>query len=285
MNNKSKTFKYLIAVILYGTIGFFLHYVSAASEFVVMCRGLIGSIFILFIMFITKNLPDLKSIKDNLFMLILSGMSLGFNWIFLFAGYKYAVAITSLLNYLAPMIVVLISAMYLKEKLTKKQLICTLLSLIGIILVSGLFDGQISADIHCFIYGILAAIGFVAVVLCNKKIKNIKALDKTVVQLFFSFLTVLPYVLINHSIPTSLDINSILIIVMLGVVHTGIAYILYFNSIDTLPVSEVAILGYIEPVMSILTGALIFNEKLTIFGAIGALLILLSAMFSELKTR
>lgn len=285
MNNKSKTFKYLVAVILYGTIGFFLHYVSAASEFVVMCRGLIGSIFILFVMFITKNLPDLKSIKENLLMLVISGMALGFNWIFLFAGYKYAVAITSLLNYLAPIFVVLISTLYLKEKLTKKQLVCTLLSLIGIVLVSGLFDGQISADIHCFIYGGLAAIGFVVVVLCNKKINNIKSLDRTVVQLFVSFLTVLPYVLINHSIPTSLDTNSILIILMLGIVHTGIAYILYFNSIDGLAVSEVAILGYIEPVMSILTGALIFNENITILGAIGAMLILLSAMFSELKTK
>ena len=282
MNNNTKTFKYLFAVLLYGTIGYFLHYVDAASEFVVMCRGLIGSIFIFVVMIIRKQLPDIQAIKKNLFMLVLSGVALGLNWIFLFAGYRYAVAITSLINYLAPMMVVVISALYLKEKLTKKQLICLALSLLGIILVSGLFDGEISADIHCFVYGFLAAIGFVVLVLCNRKIHDIKPLDKTVVQLFASFLTVLPFVLINHSIPEHLDVNSMLIVCMLGVVHTGIAYILYFSSIDTLPVSEVAIVGYLEPVLSILTGAIIFDEKVTVFGGIGALLILLSAMASEL---
>lgn len=280
-----KTIKYLFAVILYGTIGYFLHFVNAESEFIVMCRGFIGSLFILLVMFIRNDLPNIKSIKNNLLMLIISGVALGLNWIFLFAGYKYGVAITSLFNYLAPIMVVIISSLFLHEKLSNKQIVCIVFSLIGIILVSGLFDGEINGDIHCFIYGILAAIGFVILVLCNRKIKNIKPLDKTIVQLFVSFLTVLPFVLINSSIPSNLDKDSILIILMLGIVHTGIAYIFYFNSIDTLPVHKVAILGYIEPVLSILTGAVIFNEKMSLFGGIGAIMILISALMNELSSK
>ena len=279
----SRTISYLVAVILYGTIGYFLHFVNASSEFVVMCRGLIGSIFIFLVMLIKRDLPNLKSIKNNLLMLVISGIALGLNWIFLFAGYRYAVAITSLLNYTAPIMVVIICALYLKEKLNKKQIGCIICSFIGIVLVSGLFDGGFSADYHCFVYGLLAAVCFVVLVLCNRKITKIKPLDKTVVQLFFSFLTVLPYVLINNSIPQSLDSQSLSIIIMLGVVHTGIAYILYFNSIDTLPVSKVAILGYIEPVLSILTGAIVFKEKITVFGGIGAIMILVSALMNEIK--
>lgn len=278
-----KTFKYLISVIIYGTIGYFLHFVNASSEFVVMCRGLIGSIFIFIVMMCTRNLPDLKSIKKNLLMLVLSGVSLGFNWIFLFAGYRYAVAITSLFNYMAPIFVVIITTLYMKEKLNKKQIICIGIAFLGIVFVSGLFDGEITADIHCFIYGLLAALGFVVLVLCNKKIKDIKPLDKTVVQLFASFLTVLPVVLINNEIPTNLDTQSLMIIIMLGVVHTGFAYILYFNSIDTLSSSKIAILGYVEPVLSILIGTLVFNEDMSIFGYIGAILILGSAIYSELS--
>lgn len=277
-----KTFKYLTAVIIYGTIGYFLHFVNVSSEFVVMCRGLIGSLFILVVMLLTKNLPDFKAIKKNLLMLVISGASLGFNWIFLFAGYRYAVAITSLMNYLAPIFVVIITTLFMKEKLSVKQIICIVVAFIGIVLVSGLFDGEISADIHCFVYGLLAAVGFVILVLCNKKIKNIKPLDKTVVQLFASFLTVLPVVLIRHDIPSSLDTNSLLIILMLGIVHTGIAYILYFGSIDTLPSSKIAILGYVEPVLSIVIGTVVFNEKMSIFGFIGAILILGSALYNEL---
>lgn len=278
-----KTLMYLAAVIIYGTNGYFLHYINCSSEFVVMCRGLIGSIFILLMMFISKNLPDLKSIKKNLLMLIISGASLGFNWLFLFAGYRYAVAITSLCNYTAPIIVVIISSLYLKEKLKTKQIVCIGIAFIGIVLISGLFDGEISSDIHCFTYGFLAAIGFVILVLCNKRIKDIKPLDKTVVQLFVSFLTVLPVVLTKHYIPASLDTNSLIILIMMGVINTGVAYILYFNSIDTLPAHQIAILGYVEPVLSILIGTIIFKESMTFLGGIGAILILGAALFNEIS--
>lgn len=276
-----KTIKYLFAVILYGTIGYFLHYVYVASEFVVMCRGLIGSLFILLVMFINKDLPDLKAIRNNLFYLAISGIALGLNWVFLFSGYKYSISISSLCNYTAPIMVVIISSIFLKEKITPKQIVCIVCSFIGILLISGIFDNNETNNMHGFIYGLLAAIGFVVLVLFNRKLKNIKPLDKTVVQLFFSFITVLPYVLINKNIPTSLDRDSILIIILLGILHTGVAYILYFGSIDTLPVSKVAILGYIEPVLSIITGVVFFKEQLSVLGGIGALLILASALISE----
>lgn len=278
----SATLKYLIAVIIYGTIGYFLHYVNCESEFVVMCRGLLGSLFILLVMFVKNDLPDFKRIKDNLLMLIVSGVSLGLNWLFLFAGYRYAISTTSLCNYMAPMIVVVVSAVFLKEKLSVKQIVCILISLFGITLLSGLFDGQLVSDIHCFIYGLAAAIDFVVLVLCNKRIHNIKPLDKTVVQLFVSFLTVLPVVLIRNLIPTSLNDNSLVLLIIIGVLHTGVAYILYFNSIDILPVHKVAIIGYIEPVLNILIGTIVFNEKMTLYGYIGAILILSSALINEL---
>lgn len=278
----SDTLKYLIAVIIYGTNGFFVRFINCSSEFIVLCRGLIGSLFILSIMFVLKDLPDIKSIKKNSLMLIISGIALGLNWIFLFAGYKYAISITSLCNYTAPIMVVIISSFIYKEKLNIKQILCVLFAFIGIVLLSGLFDGHINGDIHCFIYGFLAAGGFVVIVFCNRNMHDIKPLDKTVVQLFVSILTVLPFVIVNSSFPTSLDRTSIIILIMMGVINTGLAYIFYFNSIDKLPVHKVAIIGYIEPVLSILIGAIVFNEQLSIFGIIGTILILVSALVNEL---
>ena len=282
MFDLSPTVKYLIAVVIYGTIGFFLHFVEASSEFIVLCRGLIGSLFIGLVMLLKKDTPDINAIKKNLKMIVLSGVALGLNWVFLFAGYKYAVSIASLCNYTAPIMVVLISTIIYKLKLNRNQILCIIGSFVGIVMISGIFDTNSSIDIKAMIYGLLAAIGFVVLVLCNKKIKDIKPLDKTITQLFVSALTVLPYVFLNNGFPTHLDNKSLLIVLMLGVVHTGIAYIFYFNSIDVLEVNKVAILGYIEPVLSILTGAFIFNEKLSIFGIIGAILILSSALINEL---
>lgn len=278
----NNTIKYLIAVMIYGTNGFFVHFINASSEFVAMCRGLIGSLFILLVMFASKDLPNKNSINKNLDMLVLSGISLGLNWVFLFAGYKYAIAITSLLNYLAPIMVIVITSFIYKEKLNNKQIICIFMALVGIVLISGLFDGHISNDIHCFIYGILAAIGFVSLVLCNRKIKGIKPLDKTVVQLFVSFLTVLPFVIFNNGLPSSLDTTSILILIMMGIINTGVAYIFYFGSINTLPVHKIAIIGYIEPVLSIIIGVLVFKEPISMYGVIGAVMILSAALLSEL---
>lgn len=278
----SPTLRYLIAITIYGTIGLLLHFTSCASEFVVICRGFIGSLFIGLVMLIKHDLPDLKAIKKNLKWLLMSGVALGLNWVFLFAGYKYGVAVSSLCNYMAPVIVVVISAIFLKTRLSDKQIICVICAVIGVILVSGIFESNSSVDIHCVVYGLMAAIGFVVLVLCNKKIKNIKPLDKTIVQLFASAVTVLPYVIMNDSFPKTIDNTTLIIVLVLGIVHTGIAYILYFNSIDVLSSDKIAILGYLEPVLSILTGALIFKEQLSLFGIIGAILILVSALMNEL---
>lgn len=284
MKKTSATIRYLIAVVIYGTIGFFLHYVNASSEFVVLCRGVIGSLFIGVVMLASENLPDIKAIKNNLKYIVVSGIALGLNWVFLFEGYRYSVAVASLCNYIAPIIVVIISSMFLKEKLNNFQIGCIILAFVGIVLISGVLDQQSKIDYRCVIYGLLAAVGFVILVLCNKQIKDIKPLDNTIAQLLVSALTVLPYVIINNSFPKSLDLSSGMILLCLGIIHTGIAYIFYFNSIDELPANKVAIYGYIEPVLSVLTGAFVFNEELSIYGIIGAVLILASALVNEIVT-
>ena len=271
----------MISVGIYGTIGFFLHYIDASSEFIVFCRGMIGSLFIVLVMLLTKNPPDLKAIRKNFVLLFVSGVALGLNWVLLFAGYRYGIAVTSLCNYIAPIIVVIISSWFLKEKLSKVQTLCVTGAFIGILLLSGVFDKNDDVDYHCILYGLLAAIGFVVVVLCNKRIEGVKPMDKTLTQLFVSAITVLPFVIINDGFPKTMDLKSGLIILCLGVVHTGIAYILYFGSIDVLPANKVAIFGYLEPVLSVLTGAFIFNEDLSMLGAVGAVLILASALISE----
>lgn len=278
---KSDSIKYLLAVTIYGTIGLFIRYVNASSEFIVFCRGTIGSLFIAIVMLIKRQKIDFKAISSNLSLLAMSGVCLGLNWVFLFSGYKRALALTSLCNYTAPIFVVIISTLFLKEKINFKQIICIITSFVGVVLISGIFDSR-GVDLYCIVCGMLAAACFVGLVLLNRRFKNIKDLDKTIIQLAFSAITVLPYMVINSSIPTSLDTTSIIILILLGIVHTGIAYILYFSSIDTLPVEEVAVLGYIEPALSVIIGILILQETSSLFSIIGAIVIIVSAILIEL---
>ena len=264
-------------------MGYFLSLIDVSGEFTVLVRGGLGSLFVLLIMFLRKQKIDLEGIKKNILFLILSGISLGLNEKFLFNGYKYAVSLTSLGNYTAPISVIVISALFLKEKISFKQALCIVSSFIGVLCLSGIFTEN-NVDITGLIYGLLASIGFVALVFFNKKLDNINPFDKTFMQLAFSFLTVLPFALINKSIPTSFDLKTILVLTMLGTIHTGFAYILYFDAIKTLSLVYIATIGYVEPVMSVLTGALLLSEPMNIYSVIGAILIIGSACVCQLMS-
>ena len=280
MRNKA-VLNYLFALSLYGTIGLFLHFIDYSSEFVVLCRGLLGSLFILSVIYFTKEKINIESIKNNMFLLISSGVALGLNWVFLFAGYRYGIAITSLCNYMAPVIVVLITTIFYKEKINYKQIICIIVAFIGMLLLVGIFDNNDTGDIHCVVYGLLAAIGFVVLILCNRKLNNIKPLDKTFIQLLFSAITVLPYVIINSGFPQTFNTRSTILVMILGIVHTGVAYICYFSAINTLPAQSIAVLGYLEPVLNLIIGAIFLKEKISFLGITGAILIILASIGNE----
>ena len=274
--------RYLFALCLYGTIGFFLHFVDYSSEFVVLCRGLLGSLFIFLVLRFRKEKTDPAAIKRNLLRLAVSGIALGFNWVFLFAGYRYGIALSSLCNYIAPVIVVMITSLFYKEHINIRQVFCIIAAFKGMLLLLGIFEGNTETDTHAVVYGLLAAIGFVILVLCNRRMEDIEALDKTLIQLLFSAAIVFPYVLLNSGFPTAFDLTSALIVLMLGFLHTGVAYICYFSSINVLPAQSIAVLGYLEPVLNLLIGSLILHERIGIAGIVGAALIILASIGNEL---
>ncbi len=279
----SATLRYLFALFLYGTIGFFLHFVKYSSEFVVLCRGLLGSLFIGIVLLLRRKKMDLAAIRKNLKLLLLSGFSLGFNWVFLFAGYRHGIAISSLCNYMAPIIVVIITALIYKEKITMKQIFFICLAFVGMLLLIGVIGNSVSVDPYCVIYGLLAALGFVILVLCNRRLEGIEPLEKTLVQLLASAAIVFPYVAINRGFPTSFDLTSSIIVLILGFLHTGVAYICYFSSINVLSSQSIAILGYLEPVLNFVIGVLVFHEPLGFTSILGALFILIASLGNELS--
>ena len=286
MNPAVERIKYILAVVLYGTIGIFLRFVRVPSEIVAMCRGVFGSLFILLFLTLRGRRPDERAIRENLKWLLIGGVSLGLNWIFLFAAYiQTTVAVASLCNYMAPVIVILIAPFVLGERFDWKKMLCVAAAFCGIILVSGVTDGS-GGNPAGVALGLAAAACFVVIVICNRKLRGIPALDKSVVQLAVSAVTILPYALIrNAGTPLAPDLRSVLIILTLGVLHTGVAYCLYFSGMGSLPVQTVAILGYLEPVVSVLCSAFFLREAMGTAGWIGAALIVGAAVVSETVNR
>ncbi len=285
-NVRVNTFKYIVAVVIYGTIGPILRYINLPPEIVVCSRGVIGSLSILLFMKVTGRRLDGQAIRSNMVPLILSGIFLGLNWVFLFAAYvRISVAVASLLNYTAPIMVVIIAPFLYKEKISPFKAFCIAVAFIGVVLTSGVVSVGIGRiDLIGIVLPILSAFAFVGIVICNKRLTSIDSYNKAVIQLAASAITVLPYAIIsNLGSDISPDPRSLILTAMLGIIHTGAAYCLYFSALGILSVQSIALFGYLEPVVSVIGSVFILHQNLDIYGWIGAVLIIAASAASELK--
>ena len=275
------------SMLIFSSIGIFVKYIPMPSSVIAFARGLIGMIFLLLVVLVTKNKLSFANIRNNLIVLVLSGAAIGFNWIFLFEAYNYTtVATATLTYYLAPFFVMLASPFVLKEKLTVKQFICLIGALLGMVFVSGVIKNGIPEvnEIKGILFGLGAAVLYATVIILNKKLKEISAYEKTIMQLGTAAVVVLPYTFLTEDISAiRFTTLSVILLLVAGIVHTGIAYAFYFNSMKDLKAQTVAIFSYIDPAVAILLSAFVLKEEMDIYGIIGAVLILGSAFVSEIN--
>ena len=282
------TFKLTLSMIIFGTIGIFRRYIPLPSSLVAMTRGLTGMLFLLLVMVLRKRGMNRTAVRRKLGLLCLSGAAIGVNWILLFEAYNYtSVATATLCYYLAPMFVILASPLVVGERLTAKKLICVLTALLGMVFVSGVLEsGGGSSDLRGVLLGLGAAVLYASVVLMNKQLGDVPAYDRTIVQLGSSAAVLLPYVLLTENLGTlSFTPGTIALLLVVGVVHTGIAYALYFGSLMQLKAQTAAILSYIDPVVAVLLSALVLREHMSLLSGLGAVLVLGAAVVSELPSR
>ena len=276
----------LSAMLIFGTIAIFVRNIELTSKEIAALRGVIGSIFLLGVMLFSKEKTSFSAIKKNLPILVLSGLGVGANWIFLFEAYKYTtVSIATLSYYCAPIFVTIMAPIILKEKISLIKFLCVCTAMVGMLCIVGTNKGSIGEGYNHFlgiIYGLTAAVGYASVILMNKFIKGLKGVETTVTQLVFASILLLPYVMITSGFDFSKMTGiSWGYMIFLGIVHTGFAYALYFSSLKELKGQTIAVLSYIDPITAVLISALFLGEQLTIFQIIGGILILGSTFISE----
>ncbi len=286
--NKSK-FSLILSMFIFGTIGIFRRYIPLPSSLLALARGAIGVIFLLIFMMFRKEKVSFKEIKNKILILCISGVAIGFNWILLFEAYNYTtVATATLCYYMAPVFVIIASPFLFKEKLTLKKIICVISALAGMVLVSGVIETGFTgiSELKGVLFGLGAAILYASVVLMNKKTAGVPAYPKTAIQLGSAAIVLLPYTIFTENFAEiTFEPLTIIMLIVVGVVHTGITYALYFGSMDNLKAQTVAIFSYIDPVVAIILSGLILNEAMSIFGVIGAVLVLGSTMMSEINIK
>ena len=276
----------ILSMVIFGTIGIFRRLIPLPSGMIAMMRGLTGSIFLALVMAVRGIRPDMKAVRGKLFLLCASGCMMGFNWIFLFEAYRYtSVAAATVCYYMAPVFVLIASPFVLYERMTRKQMLCVPAALLGVVLVSGIIETGFSgaSELRGILLGLAAALLYASVILSNKHLGSVPVFEKTAVQLFSAGAVLIPYVLLaERSTQKSFTPASILLLAIVCVVHTGLAYVLYFGSIDHLKAHSVALLSYIDPVVAVILSALLLREWLGIAGILGSVLVIGAAVFSEL---
>ncbi len=281
---KLSLIKLTISMVVFGTIGVFVRHIDAERGFIALVRGAVGAVFLLLLLLVMKKKPSLQAIKKNLIYLILSGAAIGVNWILLFESYSYTtIATSTLCYYMAPVFVILVSPFLLRERITLKKGICVGVALLGMVLVSGVLEGG-GANPGGYVGVILAlgaAVFYATVTILNKKLCDISSYDMTIVQLSVAALTVLPYTMLAENNDFSaITPTAIVLLIVVGVVHTGICYALFFSSIQELETQTVAIFSYLDPIVAVIL-SLALGDDMTLLMGIGAVLIIGALLSSE----
>ncbi len=284
--NGQALMKYLCALLLFGLNGIVASHIALNSYEIVFLRTLIGSVLLMVVFLLGRGRFHWKVHKGDAAFIVLSGAAMGASWMFLYEAYQQiGVSYASLLYYCGPVIVMILSPLLFKEKLTIPKIVGFLIVLVGIVLVNGKMavDRGSTWGLLC---GVMSAVMYFFMVTLNKQAREIVGLENAVIQLTVSFLTVAVFVGIKQAFVIHVPVSSWPWILVLGLVNTGIGCYLYFSPLSKLPVQTVAICGYLEPLSAVVFATLLLGEKMSAFQYIGAVCIIGGAMIGELiKTK
>lgn len=276
--------KYILALLLFGTNGIVASRIALSSYEIVLLRTMIGSLLLIALFLLNKGHFQFYRRKKDFLFLAISGMAMGISWMFLYEAYQQiGVSLSSLLYYCGPVIVMALSPLLFREKLTLPKIFGFALVLLGLVLVNGniVGDTQSHWGILC---GILSAVMYAFMVICNKKAVQITGMENATLQLTVSFLTVAVFVTAVKGIQVDATSADLPWILLLGLVNTGIGCYFFFSSINDLPVQTVAICGYLEPLSAVVFSVLLLKESMSLAQVIGAVLIIGGAVLGSIAT-
>lgn len=278
---------FLLSMIIFGAVGVFAKYIDMSSSKIALFLSLIGAVFLLIIFVCRKQKITWDIVKKSAVPLVIAGIALSGNWIFLFQAYKETTIVNAALSYyFAPVLVIMLSPLVLKEKLSLKKVLCIVVALLGLFLILQNSTQQTTGNHLLGIgFGLIAASFYAALTMTNKFIKGLDGLTITLLQLGLSVILLFPFVLFTDGFNfSSITEKTVLLMLLLGVLHGGVGFYMFFTGMKGLKAQSIAVLSYVDPLTSLLISALVVREKMTLVQLIGAALLLGSIWIGETGT-
>ena len=277
----------ITSMTVFGTLGIFVRNIPVSSGELALYRAILAALLIAVFLLVTKQKIPFANIKREVPLLLASGVAMGINWILLFEAYKYTtVSVATLSYYFAPVIVTVVCPILLKELLTGKQIVCFVMSTLGLVLITGIGDIGGGSDFLGILFGLGAAVFYATVILLNKFIKNVEGIHRTFLQFLSAIVILIPYVIMTSGVTLG-NLNGLgwANLLIVGLIHTGVTYCMYFSSLKELPGQKAAILSYIDPLVAVLISVTILGESMTVWQVIGGILILGFTLWNEISPK
>ena len=280
---KSPRLRLITAMTVFGTIGIFVRNVPLSSGEIALYRAIIATVIIGGFLLVTGQKLPLDKIKEEILPLALSGIAIGINWVLLFEAYdNTTVSIATLSYYFAPVIVTFICPIIFRERLTLMQIVCFVMSTLGLVLITGIGTTG-GNDLVGILFGLGAAVFYATALLLNKFMKETTGIQRTFIQFAFAIVVLLPYVLTTSGITLSgMNGKGWVNLFILGILHTSIPYCLYLPTLKELPGQETAILSYADPLVAVIISVTLLGESMTLMQIIGGTLILGFTLLNEI---
>ncbi len=274
----------ILSMAIFGTLGPFVRNISVSSGELALYRAILASLMIGIFLLVTGQKIPFGEIRKEIPLLLISGAAMGINWILLFEAYKYTtVSAATLSYYFAPVIVTVVCPFLFREKLTLKQIVCFVMSTVGIVMITGIGTLGGGRDFVGILFGLGAAVFYASVVLVNKFIKNADGIHRTFLQFLAAVVVLIPYVAATGGVTLgSMNSTGWICLLIVGLIHTGVTYCMYFTALQDLTGQKAAILSYIDPLVAVLISVTVLGESMTLWQALGGLLILGFTLWNEI---
>ena len=268
----------IAAMIVMGTVGYFVLESQLEPYDVVFFRCLFGAIFLALYCYARGFLRDTGLTRKTLLIAALSGVFLVTNWVMLFASFEVAsISTATVIYHTQPLFFVLMGVFFLGDKLTLDKMAWMLVAFAGVVLIAGPDVGDFSlasAELLGVVLAIGAAILYAVVSIIVKYLKEIKPHLIALIQVSVGIVLLAP--LANLDSMGSFSQGQWTNLLILGAFHTCLTYILMYSAFKKLPTSLIAVLSYIYPVVAVIVDYFAYGKVMHSVQIVGGVMILFS---------